>query len=65
MDFSGHAWPHSGKKKLGEALCFDSVLTDTNNTLPEARDEKKKKKKKTSENNAGVNKPLSSLSIQR
>lgn len=25
----------------------------------------KKKKKKTSENNAGVNKPLSSLSIQR
>lgn len=46
MDFSGHAWPHSGKKKLGEALCFDSVLTDTNNTLPEARDEKKKQKKK-------------------
>lgn len=61
MDFSGHAWPHSGKKKLGEALCFDSVLTDTNNTLLEARD----KKKKTSENSAGVNKPLSSLSIQR
>lgn len=65
MDFSGHAWPRSGKKKLGEALCFDSVLTDTNNTLPEARDEKKTKKKKTSENSAGVNKPLSSLSIQR
>lgn len=61
MDFSGHAWPHSGKKKLGEALCFYSVLTDTNNTLLEARD----KKKKTSENSAGVNKPLSSLSIQR
>lgn len=45
MDFSGHAWPRSGKKKLGEALCFDSVLTDTNNTLLEARDEKNKNKK--------------------